>query len=179
LTGGRKWRCLSIMPRWQHRHTRISCGASGQTAQLANATLPDHFYFRAPGVALFPSSFSLADEGHGAPGRRRAPRRRRPDGLARSAFAPVARRRMPLTLQRGRRRPALHSDAFCSASRKLIAPAFAPKLERESSQPGRCARPAVSPEPAVTSRGRRTPDPAPSLGSPREHGPSSSETARL
>jgi hypothetical protein len=45
---------------------------------IANAMPPGHFHLRAPGVALFPFSFSLAGEGHGAPGGAEGPALRAP-----------------------------------------------------------------------------------------------------
>ena len=137
--------------------------------------------FAGAGRRPFPSSFSLAGEGHGAPGRRRGPGAAGP--LADWQGPPLRRWQGGACpqVEGGGARPALHPGAFCSGSRKLLAPAFAPKLERQARSrvvlPGR--RFPGPPEPAVTSRGRRTPDPAPSSGSPREHGPSSSETACL
>jgi hypothetical protein len=98
---------------------------------LSNSPKPT---LRRPGTCIsgagrrpFPVSFSLAGEGHGAPGGAgrlgEAPWR-----TDKVRPAPLTRRRMPLKLQRGRRLHGAPSWRFLFREPHAPAPAFAPKL---------------------------------------------------
>ncbi len=64
------------------------------TCQTANAMLPGQLEFSGAGLALFPFSFSLADEGNGAPGGAGV-LGDTPTGLARARRAPRCGARTP------------------------------------------------------------------------------------
>jgi hypothetical protein len=131
------------------RPTRGCTAAIGWSYSLvkqpvANATPPGHLHLgrRASPFSPFPSPSRARDMERRE--RRRAPRRRRPGGLARSALAPVASRRMPLKLQRGRRLPGAPSWRFLFREPQTPCSGICAEARATSSQPGRSARPAVS-----------------------------------